>query len=87
MENYFNALNANSKEERLSALKALIKEQKELILKQIEEYKLYLKEIEFKEWYYETAIKNGTEKGMDEIVCNKATLEIDKIPKNKEEGK
>ena len=65
----------------------LIKEQKELILKQIEEYKLYLKEIEFKEWYYETAIKNGTEKGMDEIVCNKATLEIDKIPKNKKEGK
>ena len=59
----------------------LIMEQKKSVLDQIAEYKKYLKEIEFKEWYYETAIKNGTEKGMKELVSNNPSLDIDKIPK------
>ena len=60
----------------------LIKEQKQFILEQIEEYKRCLKEVEFKEWYYETAIKKGTENGLSDLVSDKATFDIDKIPKD-----
>lgn len=60
----------------------LIKEQKQNILKEIEKYEKCLKEVEFKEWYYKTAIKNGTEKGLDKFVSNKPTFDIDKIPNN-----
>ena len=60
----------------------LIKEQKQFILEQIEEYKKCLKEVEFKEWYYETAIKKGTENGLSDLVSDKATFDIDKIPKD-----
>lgn len=60
----------------------LIKEQKQNILKEIEKYENCLKEVEFKEWYYKTAIKHGTEKDMDKYVSNKPTLDIDKIPNN-----
>ena len=68
----------------LEARQKIIKEQKELILEQIEQYKYYLKEIEFKEWYYETAIKEGTEKNMMEKIKNNPSFELDKIPrKNK----
>lgn len=59
----------------------LIKEQKENILNQIKELKYYLKEIEYKEWYYETAIEAGTEKVVEHITSEKPTLDIDKIPR------
>lgn len=58
----------------------LIKEQKQNILNQIKELKYYLKEIEYKEWYYQTAIKAGTEKVVENITSKKPTLDIDKIP-------
>ena len=58
----------------------LIKEQKENILSQIEEYKYYLKEIEYKEWYYQTAIELGSEKEVQKLIKDSPTLEIDKIP-------
>lgn len=46
----------------------LILDQKENILSQIEQLNYYLQEINFKEWYYKTALKQGTEKGvMDQI--------------------
>lgn len=61
----------------------LIKEQKIKILDQIKELEYYLKEIEYKEWYYKTAIKAGTEKILEDVTSEKPTLEIDKIPKNK----
>ena len=67
----------------LEARQKIIKEQKELILEQIEQYKYYLKEIEFKEWYYETAIKEGTEKNMMEKIKNNPSFDLDKIPENK----
>lgn len=60
----------------------LIKEQKLNILNQINQYEQWLKQIEFKEWYYETAIERGAENGMDALVDNSPTLEIDNIPKN-----
>ncbi len=65
----------------------LIKEQKQKILKQIEEFQYYLKEIEYKQWYYETAIKAGTEKVLDDLIPDIATLELDKIPKEIKERK
>lgn len=61
----------------------LIIEQKENILHQIKQLKYYLKEIEYKEWYYKTAIKAGTEKVVEHITSEEPTLDIDKIPKNK----
>lgn len=61
----------------------LIKGQKEKILKEIESLNYYLKEIEYKEWYYKTAIEAGTEKIHDNRKI-KATLEPDEIPKNNE---
>ena len=68
---------------------SLIKEQKKNILSQIEEYKYYLKEIEYKEWYYETAIRLGSEKEVQKFIKDTPTLDIDKIPnkniKRKEE--
>lgn len=59
----------------------LIKEQKANILAQIEQLNYYLKEIEYKEWYYETAIERGTEKEVESVSSPKATLDIDQIPK------
>lgn len=41
-----------------------------------------LKEFEFKEWYYKTAIKEGTEKILENVSSNIPTLEVNKIPKN-----
>ena len=62
----------------------LIKEQKENILSQIKQLQYYLKEVEFKEWYYETAIKEGTEKNILKQMVDKATFEVDRVPKKKE---
>ena len=61
----------------------LIKEQKQNVIDQIDELKQCLKEFEYKEWYYETAIKAGTEKAVENMTSSSPTLEIDKIPKNK----
>ena len=61
----------------------LILEQKAIIKNQIEELNICLQEFEYKEWYYKTAIKAGTEKILEDVTTEKPTLEIDKIPKNK----
>ena len=61
----------------------IIKEQKQNILEQIEQFQYYLKEIEFKEWYYETALKEGTEKNMMERIKNNPSFDLDEIPKTK----
>ncbi len=60
----------------------LIEEQKNNILTQIKDLNYYLKEIEYKEWYYKKAIEAGTEKVVEGITSNNPTLEVDKIPKN-----
>ncbi len=66
----------------------LILEQKKFIQNQINDLNSCLKEFEYKEWYYKTAIEAGTEKVVENITSNSPTLEIDKIPKNYEkEGK
>ena len=50
------------------------KNQKEKVYKQINDLKEALSLIEFKEWYYQEAIKDGTEK-------NVKNMPIEKMPK------
>lgn len=64
----------------------LVLEQKEIIKKQIEELNICLQEFEYKEWYYQTAIKAGTEKVVENITSSSPTLEVDKIPKKYKKG-
>ena len=52
---------AQKGDETLQERYQLIQEQKEYILSQIQEYQYYLQEIEYKEWYYKTAVDAGTE--------------------------
>ena len=61
----------------------LILEQKQNILSQIKQLEYYLKEVEYKEWYYKEAIKDGTEKNILAKMPDLPTLEIDKVPKDK----
>ena len=58
----------------------LIKEQKKNVLNEIEALKNSLKEFEFKEWYYETAIELGSEDKIKDVVSSTASLDIDIIP-------
>ena len=72
---------AQKGDKTLKERQALILEQKENILKQIKFLKYNLKEVEFKEWYYEQAIKLGSEKDVLKDMPNSPSLEVDKIPK------
>lgn len=69
-------------DESLESRYELIKEQKNKVLNDIETLKYYLKEIEFKEWYYKTAIEAGTESIHNNREI-RTTLEPDSIPENK----
>ena len=71
-----------------STLKAryeMILEQKQVIQNQINDLNNCLKEFEYKEWYYETAIKAGTESAVENVTSIAPTLEVDKIPKKYKE--
>ena len=71
-----------------STLKAryeMILEQKQVIQNQINDLNNCLKEFEYKEWYYETAIKAGTENAVENVTSIAPTLEVDKIPKKYKE--
>ena len=65
----------------LQARYELILEQKQFIQNQINNLNLYLKEFEYKEWYYKTAIESGTEKVVENVISITPTLDVDKIPK------
>ncbi len=66
----------------------MILEQKKFIQNQIKDLNTCLKEFEYKECYYKTAIDAGTEKVVENITSNYPTLEVNKIPKNyKKAGK
>ena len=60
----------------------MILEQKHIIEKQISDLSNCLKEFEYKEWYYKTAIEAGTEKVVENITSIAPTLQIDVIPDN-----
>ncbi len=71
----------------LKARYNMIMEQKQIIQNQINDLNNCLKEFEYKEWYYETAIKAGTEKVVENVTSISPTLEVDRIPINyKKEG-
>ena len=58
---------------------AIITEQRQHVLDQIEQLNFYLKELDYKDWYYQEAIKAGTEKAVyhpDSI----SNLTLDQIP-------
>ena len=65
----------------------MILEQKESVIKEINELTNCLKEFEYKEWYYTKAIESGTESVVENITSSSPTLEVDKIPNEKKEGK
>ncbi len=66
----------------LEARYAMILEQKQNIEQEIAELERCRKEFEYKEWYYQTAIKAGTEKDLATLMVDRPTLDIDIIPKN-----
>ncbi len=64
----------------LQARYEIILEQKQFIQNQIKDLNTCLKEFEYKEWYYKTAIEAGTEKVVENVTVSTPTLEVDKIP-------
>lgn len=56
----------------------LIKAQRQAVLDQIEQLKFYLRELDFKDWYYRTAIAAGTESAVH--VDEAPDMEPDRIP-------
>ncbi|WP_297021676.1 MerR family transcriptional regulator [uncultured Dialister sp.] len=64
----------------------LIKEQRQFILDQMEQLKYYLSELDFKDWFYRTAIKKGTTKGISledyERETGNRTPEMDVLEKD-----
>ncbi len=64
----------------LQARYEIILEQKQFIQNQIKDLNTCLKEFEYKEWYYKTAINAGTEKVLENVTVSAPTLEVDKIP-------
>lgn len=61
----------------------LILKQKRAIENEIADLEKCYQEFEFKEWYYDMAIKAGTEKVVENMVSVDPTLEIDQIPDQK----
>ncbi len=72
---------AQKGDKTLKQRQSLILEQKENILEQIKSLKYNLKEIEYKEWYYEEALRQGSEKELIKQIPDNPTLDVDKIPK------
>ena len=66
---------------------ALIKEQRRFILGQMEQLKYYLSELDFKDWFYRTAIKKGTTEGISledyEREIGNRTPEMDILEKDR----
>ena len=72
-------------DETLEERYELIKEQRQSVLQQIEQLQYYLQELDYKDWYYQTAIKYGSEEAVKRSK-HRASLEPDKIPETQEQG-
>lgn len=59
----------------------LIMEQRQKILDEISLLEGYLKQVEFKKWYYEEAIRAGSEDAVKDFPSDSPSLEADIIPK------
>ena len=74
-------------DESLQERYELILEQRQKILDDISLLEGYLEQVEFKKWYYEEAIRAGSEDAVREYPSNEPSLEADKIPKNNREDR
>ena len=74
-------------DESLQERYELILEQRQKILDDISLLERYLEQVEFKKWYYEEAIRAGSEDAVREYPSNEPSLEADKIPKNNREDR
>ncbi len=72
-------------DETLEERYELIKEQRQCVLQQIEQLQYYLQELDYKDWYYQTAIKYGSEEAVKRSK-HRASMEPDKIPVSQEQG-
>ncbi|SEI96097.1 DNA-binding transcriptional regulator, MerR family [Lachnospiraceae bacterium A10] len=72
-------------DETLEERYELIKEQRQSVLQQIEQLQYYLQELDYKDWYYQTAIKYGSEEAVKRSK-HRASLEPDKIPESQAQG-
>lgn len=76
---YFNL--AKKGDETLVERREIILKQKESIKSQMKKLRESMKELEYKEWYYDTAIEAGTEAIHSGRSCS-PTMKPDKIPNN-----
>lgn len=67
----------------LEARYALIKQQREYVQDQIDRLNYYMKELDYKDWYYRTAIELGSEKAVQNKSRAKE-LNLDTIPEKEE---
>ncbi|SFL23915.1 DNA-binding transcriptional regulator, MerR family [Lachnospiraceae bacterium KH1T2] len=63
----------------------LIREQRQNVLDQIDQLNYYMKELDYKDWYYRTAIEAGSEAAAQEAAkhCRGCGLELDSAPDEK----
>lgn len=54
------------------------KEQRQSVLNQIDQLNYYLQELDYKDWYYQTAIKYGSEEAVKRSK-QRASMEPDQI--------
>jgi len=62
---------------------ALIKQQREYVQDQIDRLNYYMKELDYKDWYYRTAIELGSEKAVQNTSKAKE-MNLDTIPEKEE---
>lgn len=62
----------------------LIKEQRQNVQDQMDQLKYYMEELDYKDWYYRTAIEKGSEEAVSKMIQDNPSkgLENDKIPRN-----
>lgn len=67
----------------LEARYALIEQQREYVQDQIDRLNYYMKELDYKDWYYRTAIELGSEKAVQNTSKAKE-MNLDTIPEKEE---
>ena len=60
-------------DESLKERQALIRQQRQFVLDQIEQLQYYMEELDFKEWYYNKALELGSESKIDLNVYERET--------------
>lgn len=71
----------------LQARYALILKQKRKVEQEIAELQKCYAEFSYKEWYYKTALEQGTEEGIIDPYALHPTMEVDRIPDKPQDNK